>query len=110
MKDPKKVKAGLTLAASVSRDYYRFIGRRGGRASMFNHLMRVAQSYDCRKSRVWRDDARSWPSERINRFNQGIRQHYREMAEGYRDYNGNRMMLELFDRQHDIKKKRKRCQ
>jgi hypothetical protein len=25
MKDPKKVKAGLTLAAQVSRDYYRFM-------------------------------------------------------------------------------------
>jgi hypothetical protein len=104
-KDPKKVKAGLTLAASVSRDYYRFIGRRGGRATEYNSLVRLAQTFDCRQA-GW---GQSGTAAQVDRWNAEMRQHYLEVAQKYRDYNGTRIMLELFDRQHDIKKKRKRC-
>jgi hypothetical protein len=89
--------AGRALAAKVERDYYRFIGRRGGRRFMFNQLIRLANEYSCpmcalgvcKITNPLRHEA--W----VNKFRADYQA---EAYERYFDYTGNRMMLALFAR------------
>lgn len=110
MKDPKKVEAGRALASKVSRDYYRFIGRRGGRATKLKDLLWLSETYDCRNDPAWLNSyiGRTSTPAQAERWNRWTRQRLAEDAERYRDMNGTRMMIELFDPQFDIKKKRKK--
>jgi hypothetical protein len=104
MKDQKKVEAGRALASQVSRDYYRFIGRKGGRKYMYNMLMRLAQEWTPSADQI---DASASPVH-LARFIADMRQMYFDQAQDYKEFTGQAIMLDLFRPENDIKKTRKR--
>jgi hypothetical protein len=88
---------GNTLAASVSRDYYRFIGRLGGRKYMYNLLMHIADNYQCLNCQHNNCKLVSSNPRGHERLVQEIKEHYRQEAyEKYYCFTGNRIFLELF--------------
>jgi hypothetical protein len=109
-KDLKKVEAGRALASKVSPDYYRFIGRMGGKQFMFNYYSRLAREYDVRESIEWEysPSFSQWSTAQIEKFNAWRREMFAEIAEGYRQETGTRIMLLCFDTRDDQPSKRRR--
>jgi hypothetical protein len=104
MKNQKKVEAGRALASQVSRDYYRFIGRKGGRKFMYNMLMRLAQEWTPSADQV----EESASPAHLDRFIATMRQMYFDQAQDYKEDTGQAIMLDLFRPENDLKKTRQR--
>ena len=88
--------AGRALAAKVSPEYFRFIGRRGGRRFMFNQLNRLADNFNGFDAPVKCSPAR------FAEIVADQREHYRQEAqEKYFDFTGNRLFLQLFEKESE---------
>jgi hypothetical protein len=97
--------AAQALLDKVSPEYMRFIGRRGGRSNMSKGFAYAAQTYDIRVENP--ELAAQWSEKAIEAWNEMRRQDFLELAEKYRVETGTRVMLELFDRDGDMPKRRK---
>jgi hypothetical protein len=88
---------GLALAAKVEPDYFRFIGRRGGKRYMFNLLMDIARTWEFSPEEI---EASKVSADRRAELVADMREHYRSEAyEKYFEAWGNRVMIELFQLQ-----------
>lgn len=82
---------GQRLAARVDRDYFRFIGRRGGRRLMFNTI--TALAYNWQLPEGW--PVRVSPAVQAE-LRQELTEHYLEQANKYKDDKGTKVMLALW--------------
>ena len=96
--------AGRALASQVSRDYYRFIGRRGGRAYMFKYFSHLAQTWQPSKEEI----AASKSPAHLARHIREMRTYYQEIADSYRFDRGTKMMLDLFRPENDLPRPRRK--
>ena len=81
--------AGKALKAKVSREYYRLIGRRGGRRTLYNQLMTLAETFNGFPCEI------KCSPERLQEIIADQRAHYKEQAEYWKDDTGNMVMVEL---------------
>jgi hypothetical protein len=98
--------ASAALREQVSSDYYRFIGRIGGRRTMYNRLMEVAANWGFTPDEI--QESRVSPERRAE-LEADMRSYYRERAiEKYGTTYGNRVMLALFPPEQESEGTRKR--
>jgi hypothetical protein len=92
--------AGQSLAALVDRDYYRFIGRRGGRRFMLNTILQNAENLTCQACAAGYCKLVEINPAAHARAVEELRDYYRQSAtEKYHDWTGNRLMLQMFERE-----------
>jgi hypothetical protein len=90
-------RAGLAMRAKVHRDYYRKIGRLGGRRGQFLLLISIADNYVCLNCRHNNCKMVTLNPAYHQRLVEEVKDHYRQEAyEKYFDLTGNMIMLELF--------------
>jgi hypothetical protein len=107
--------AGLALKEQVSKDYYRFVGRQGGRKNLYNWFSYLGEHYELGQDRpeLVKEWQHRWgeakAAQLVAQWNEERRADFRELAERYRDESGTKLMLALFKPEHDQPKaKRKR--
>lgn len=92
-------KNGVALAQRVDRDFYRFIGRRGGRRFMLNTILQNAENLICPACKGGYCKLAKVNPAGHQRQLEELREYYRQSAfEKYHDFTGNRIMIELFTR------------
>src|SRR5262245_29298178 len=85
---------GLALAARVDRDFFRFIGRRGGRRFMLNTILANADNLSCPACKGGYCKLAKVNPPAHQRQLEELRAYYRQSAfEKYHDFTNNRMML-----------------